>query len=386
MIYLDNNATTQPATSVVAAMLPYFTEGYFNASASTAALTGVDKPRREAAAALAKLLNAEEAECFVFTSGATESNNWVLSSLARGCRAGRVLVSAVEHASVAEPAAELARVGIEVVEVPVDGQGVVRLDALRDALREDTSLVSIIAANNETGVLEPVAKIGRLIREHCPAALFHTDATQAVGKIRVDLQDEWQDVDFLSFSAHKFYGPKGIGGLYIRPGLSLEPMLLGGGQEHGLRSGTSNTPSLAGLAIAARLVTTTDLNEIRELRDRFESTIREVLPSVVIHSEGALRLSNTSCFSIPGLIASDVVETLALRGIVVGTGSACSAGAMHPPKTLLAMAVPYDLATAAFRVSLAASTKWPALNTLIEALAEISSRPRRECHPDLATS
>src|SRR5436309_3559262 len=146
MIYLDNNATTQPTARAVEAMLPYLTECYFNAGASTVAFTGADKPRREAAAAMSRLLNAEEPDCFTFTSGATESNNWVFSSFARGRKAGRVLVSAVEHASVAEPAAELARAGFEIVEVPVDTQGVVRLDSLRDALQKDVALISVMAA------------------------------------------------------------------------------------------------------------------------------------------------------------------------------------------------------------------------------------------------
>ena len=248
---------------------------------------------------MAKLLNAEEPDCFTFTSGATESNNWVFSSLARGRKAGRVLISAIEHASVAEPAAELARVGFEVIEVPVDAQGVVRLDALRDALSEDTVLVSIMAANNETGVLEPVAEIGRLIRELCPAAFFHTDATQAVGKIPVDLQGEWQDVDLLSFSAHKFHGPKGIGGLYIRPGFELEPMLLGGGQEHGLRSGTTNTPALAGLAAAAAEARDLKQQAIRDLRDTFESRLEHELPEAVIHSRGVTRFRTRATFHFP---------------------------------------------------------------------------------------
>ena len=352
MIYLDNNATTQPTTRVVEAMLPYLTECYFNASASTAAFTGADKPRREAAAAMARLLNAEEPDCFTFTSGATESNNWVFSSFARGRKAGRVLVSAVEHASVSEPAAELARAGFEVVEVPVDAQGVVRLDALRDALREDTALVSIMAANNETGVLEPVAEIGRLIRELCPAALFHTDATQAVGKLPVDLQREWQEVDLVSFSAHKFHGPKGIGGLYIRPALDLAPMILGGEQEKGLRSGTTNTPSLAGLAAAAREVRNLDCRETRALRDSLESKLQTVFPDLVIHSKNVHRLPNTTCFSLPLAQAEEVVGRLAEAGIIVGTGAACSAGALQPSKTLRAMGVSHEVASSTLRVSL----------------------------------
>lgn len=352
MVYLDNNATTQPTARVVEAMLPYLTECYFNASASTSAFTRADKPRGEAAAAMARLLNAEESDCFTFTSGATESNNWVFSSFARRRKAGRVLVSAVEHASVAEPAAELARAGIEVVEVPVDAQGVVRLDALCDALLEDTALVSIMAANNETGVLEPVAQIGRLIRERCPAALFHTDATQAVGKISVDLQGQWQDVDLLSFSAHKFHGPKGIGGLYIRPGYELEPMLMGGGQERGLRSGTTNTPALAGLASAASDVRDLKLRAIRDLRDTFESRLLHELPETVIHSRGVTRLPNTSYFSLPGTLGEEVAGALAAAGIIVGTGAACSAGAIQSSQTLRSMGVTHEIAVGGVRVSL----------------------------------
>ena len=352
MIYLDNNATTQPTARVVEAMLPYLTECYFNASASSVAFTRADKPRGEAAAAMARLLNAEEPDCFTFTSGATESNNWVFSSSARGRMAGRVLVSAVEHASVSEPAAELARAGFEVVEVPVDAQGVVQMDALRDALREDTALVSIMAANNETGVLEPVAEIGRLIRERCPAALFHTDATQAVGKIRVDLQGDWQDVDLLSFSAHKFHGPKGIGGLYIRPGFELEPMLLGGGQERGLRSGTSNTPALAGLAAAASEACNLEIEVIRDLRDTFEAGLQDALPEAIIHSRRVSRLPNTTYFSVQGIDGEEIAENLAASGIVVGTGAACSSGAIDGSKTLRSMGVPHKIAASGLRVSL----------------------------------
>ena len=371
MIYFDNNATTQPTASVVEAMLPYLTECYFNASASTAAFTGADKPQREAAAAMAKLLNAEEPDCFIFTSGATESNNWVFSSFARARKAGRILISAVEHASVAEPAAELARAGFQVVEIPVDAQGIVRPDSLRDALREDTALVSIMAANNETGVLEPVAEIGRLIRELCPAALFHTDATQAVGKIPVDLQGDWQDVDLLSFSAHKFHGPKGIGGLYTRPGLELEPMILGGGQERGRRSGTTNTPALAGLASAASEARDLKFQKIRDLRNIFESRLLVELPETVIHSRCGPRLPNTSYFSLPGMLGEELSGALATAGIIVGTGAACSAGAIQSSKTLRAMGVAHEIAVGGLRVSLSRSSTLQDLAALIVQIKSI---------------
>jgi cysteine desulfurase len=207
-------------------MLPYLNDCYFNPSSSTAAFTGAEAPRRSAAAAITKLLNAEEPECFSFTSGATEANNWIFSSIARIYKTGTVLISAIEHASIFEPAAELARRGFNVIEVPVDQQGLLQLDALSKALSAETVLVSIMAANNETGVLQPLREIGRIIQKRCPAALFHTDATQAIGKVKVDLQVDWQNVDLASFSAHKFHGPKGIGGLYIRSGVELPPSSL----------------------------------------------------------------------------------------------------------------------------------------------------------------
>ena len=378
MIYFDNNATTQPTAGVVEAMLPYLTECYFNASASTAAFTGADKPRIQAAMAMAELLNAEDSGCFTFTSGATESNNWVFSSLVSGCKTGRILLSAVEHASVSEPAAELARAGFEIVEVPVDAHGVVRLDSLRDALREDTALVSIMAANNETGVLEPIAEIGRLIRELCPAALFHTDATQAVGKIPLDLQGNWQDVDLLSFSAHKFHGPKGIGGLYIRPGFELEPMILGGGQERGLRSGTTNTPALAGLAAAAAEYCDLEHPANRNLRDSFESCLARELSGAVIHSRSVPRLPNTSYFSLPGMLGEELASRLAVAGVIVGTGAACSAGAIQSSKTLGAMGVAHEIAVGGVRVSL---SRFSTLQDLTDLLGQLKTICRETSLP-----
>lgn len=375
MIYLDNNATTKPSPRVVEAMLPYLSECYSNASASTAAFTGADKPRREAAMAMSKLMNAEEPDCFAFTSGATESNNWVFYSVTKGREGGNLLISAIEHASISEPAAELARRGFKVIEVPVDDQGLIQMDALNDVLNEETALVSIMAANNETGILEPIPMIGRLIRERSPKALFHTDATQAIGKISVDLQAEWQDVDLASFSAHKFHGPKGIGGLYIRPGLKLEPMLLGGGQERGLRSGTTNTPALAGLAAAASEARHLEPETIRDLRDTFEAKLQHVFPEAVIHSRNAPRLPNTSFFSLPYMLAEEMADILAAAGIIVGTGSACSAGAMQPSKVLQSMGVAHEIAVGGLRVTLSRSSTLQEITDLVVSLTAIGQQP-----------
>ena len=368
MIYLDNNATTQPSTKVIGAMLYYMQECYSNASALTAQFTGADHPRRDAATSLAKLFHAEDPSCFIFTSGATESNNWLFSSLAKERKAGRVLISTIEHASVAEPAAELARLGFEVIEIPVDSQGIIQLSVLRTALDKGAALVSIMAANNETGVLQPLAAIGKLIRAHCPAALFHSDATQAIGKVTIDLQSEWETVDLLSFSAHKFHGPKGIGGIYIRPGIELPPMLLGGGQENSLRSGTTNTPALAGLAIAASEASGPTNNSLQELRDLFESELEAKISGITIYSRSVPRLPNTSFFSLPATPGEEAAAILAAAGIIVGTGAACSAGAIHSSKTLRAMKIPYDAADRAVRVSLSRFTTQQEMRELISQL------------------
>lgn len=366
LIYLDNNATTKPSKTVVDAVLPYLHECYFNAS--SAPFTGADKPRINAATALAHLLNAEDPHCFTFTSGATESNNWVLTSIGKGAKKGRVIISTIEHPSITEPAHEFAQAGLDLVEVPVDQDGLVQLDSLSSALQDDTILVSVIAANNETGVLQPIREIGRIIRNRCPAAIFHTDATQAVGKIGIDLRDDWQDVDLLSFSGHKFHAPKGVGGIYVRPGNELAPMILGGGQQQGLRAGTLNTAGLAGLAQAANEAYADSFEHIKSLRNEFEGRLRELFPDVIIHSARAPRLPNTSFFSVPGVVAGDAVDLLGSGGIIVGTGSACSSGAIQPSKTLQAMQVTHELTLSALRVSLSRFSTPDEISRLLQTL------------------
>jgi cysteine desulfurase len=374
MIYLDNNATTQPSSSVIGAVMPYLQECYFSASASSSALTGADEPLIDASRAMVRLLNAEEPNCFVFTSGATESNNWIFLSLRKQQSAGRIIISAIEHPSIFEPANELANAGFEVIEIPVNADGVVSLDALTAAMSQDTLLVSVMAANNETGVLAPIGEIGRLIRKHCESAIFHTDATQGLGKIPIDLQKDWEEVDLLSFSAHKFHGPKGIGGLYLRPGMELYPMMLGGGQQNGRRSGTDNTPMLAGLALAASEALQLRAEEIRSLRDEFENKLSIAFPNSIIHSRSVQRLPNTSYFSIPGVDAEEVAVLLAGSGVIVGTGAACSSGSLEGSRTLRSMGVSANLASSALRISLSRFSTSDQLEDFLNSLADLLTK------------
>ncbi len=364
MIYLDNNATTRPLDSVIEAMAACMREGYANASAITAPYTGADHYRRDAAAAMAALLNAEP-ENFVFTSGATESNNWVFGPIADRCSGRTVIISSIEHPSVTEPAMALQKRGFAVIEVPVDSQGVLQLDVLADSLSDDTAIVSIMSANNETGVIQPIRQIGQIIRSKAPKAIFHVDGTQSVGKIPVDLADEFEEVDLFSFSAHKFHGPKGIGGLFIRDGIALEPLIVGGGQENGQRSGTLNTPALVGLAVAAREAPTSDSASIEAIRDEFEKILLFEFPEAIVFSKATKRLPNTSAFSIPGLRGASLVEELASVGFVLGTGSACSSGAMAPSKTVIACAINYDTAIGTIRASLSSSNSMQDVSSLI---------------------
>lgn len=373
MIYFDNNATTRPLPGVIEVVRCCMQECYANPASATVSFTGADQPRREAAQAIAELLGAEEPECITFTSGATESNNWVFHGVAQQTP-GRIIISAIEHPSVREPAEALAKKGFEVCEAPVDPDGTLNVAALAELLSPTTVLVSLLAAHNETGAIQPIRQASALTKERSPA-LFHTDATQLVGKRPVDLGSAWPDVDFLSFSAHKFHGPKGIGGLYLRPGIELPALLLGGGQEAGRRSGTSNSPALAGVAIAARTIKTGRANHVQQMRDELEGELRQLFPALVIHAEQAERIPNTTFFSIPGTRGEELIEQLAVAGIIASTGSACSSGSVGPSKCLLAMGVDYDLAEAALRISLSRFTEAAELKELLYFLENVLPSP-----------
>jgi cysteine desulfurase len=352
VIYLDHNASTPCDPRVVEAMLPFLSERFANPT-SRAHVPGRDAfaALETSRAAVARALDARAATTVTFTSGATEAGNLAIRGVAAasGGRRRRLISQVTEHAAVLAPLARLERDGWEVVLLGVDVSGRIRLEELEAALGEDTLLVSLMAANNETGTLQPVADAAALA--HAAGALVHCDAAQAVGKIPVSVRD--LDVDLLSLSGHKLYGPKGIGALYARPGLRLEPLLEGGGQERGLRSGTVNLPAVVGLAEALRIATEglpSEAVRLAGLRDRLEESILSRLDGVSVHGATDARLPNTTSLGFAGVDGAALLASL--PDVAVSTGSACTSSSPEPSAVLRAMGVPAPLAAASLRFSL----------------------------------
>jgi len=381
-IYLDYNATTPCDPRVVQAMLPYFSEIYGNPATGLhiqgrKAARAVDEAREQVAA----LIGCQPGE-IIFTGGATESNNLAILGLGRAHRhrgRTRIVTSAVEHKAVLLPCRRLQEEGYELIVLPVDQQGRVSIEAAEVAINDQTLLVSVQAANNEVGTLQPIAEIAEIAHRH--GALVHCDAAQAVGKMPVNLATEAWSVDFLSLSAHKMYGPKGVGALFIRNGpraYAMEPLLYGGGQERGLRSGTTNVPGIVGFGEACRICTAELAEESRRiagLRDHFEQVLLAAIPGLRINARAADRLPNTSSLTFPNMDADAFL--LNLPDVMMGTGSACSSGALEPSHVLLAMGLSRAEAGATARASLGRFTTDDqierATKRIIEAV-EIGSR------------
>jgi cysteine desulfurase len=353
-IYLDNNATTRTDPRVLAEMLPYFSEVYGNAASrqhsfGQAAEQAVSRAREQ----VAELLGCRPVE-IVFTSGATESNNLALKGVAAAhANQGRhIITTAIEHPAVLDPCRRLEREGFRLTVLPVDRFGKVSVEQVAAALTEDTILVSVMAANNEIGTLEPIGELGRLCKQH--GVLFHTDAVQAVGKVPIDV--EALGVDLLSVSAHKMYGPKGVGALYVRrrePRVRLEPLIDGGGHERGLRSGTINVPGVVGLGAAAALCQAEMTDEARRLtalRERLREGIMSRLPDTVLNGHPTDRLPANLNLAFP-YIHSDAL-LLALRRLALSSGSACTSAEPGSSHVLRAIGLADDLAQGSLRFGL----------------------------------
>ena len=335
-IYLDNNATTQLDPAVIEEMLPFLTDYYGNPSSGYAFAAKARKAVDHARERLASLLGCEPSE-IVFTSGGTESNNAAIHSALQFEPHGKHLVtSAVEHSAVLRPCQNLIKRGCHVTFLGVDRDGAVDLGELEAAIRPETALVSMMWANNETGVLFPVEKIAAICREK--GVLFHTDAVQAVGKIPICLHDT--AINFVSLSAHKFHGPKGVGALYMNRRSRFHPLIAGGGQENGRRGGTENVASIAGLGKAAERAAeylSQAKAHVHSMRDRFEKAILEKVRGASVNGAGAVRVPNTSSFSFEGIESPAALLLLDRHRICCSAGSACRTGSQEASHVLRAM-------------------------------------------------
>ncbi len=349
MIYLDNNATTRVAPEVLAAMQPYLGEFFGNPSSAHTLGRTMKQAIEQAREQVATLVGAADTSEIVFTSCGSESDNWAIrGALASQPEKKHIVTTLVEHEAVRNVCRQLESEGYEVTWLGVNTRGEIDLDALRSALQPDTALVSAMLANNETGVLFPINKIGEIVRERC-GALFHVDGVQAVGKIPIDLTN----VDLFALSGHKLHAPQGIGALYIRKGVSVPSFIIGGAQEHGRRAGTSAVPNIVGLGAACKLAQEDDDHfRIRNLRDRLENGIVNQIPNTRLNGDRANRLPNTSNISFEYIEGQNILLHLDQLGICVSTGSACHSTTHESSPTLHAMDVPYTAAQGSIRFSL----------------------------------
>ncbi|HYV83765.1 MAG TPA: cysteine desulfurase NifS [Pyrinomonadaceae bacterium] len=372
MIYLDNNATTRVAARVLDAMLPYLNEFFGNPSSAHFLGRQMKRAVEESREQVASLIGAAETSEIVFTSCGSESDNWAIrGTLATQPNKKHIVTTQVEHEAVRNVCRLLEQEGYEVTWLGVDGNGELDLDELRSALRPDTALVSIMLANNETGVLFPMEEIGRIVREKSDA-VFHADGVQAVGKIPIDLKST--QVDLFALSGHKLHAPQGIGALYIRKGLSLPPFIIGGAQEQGRRAGTSAVPNIVGLGAACQLaLDDNDHVSIERLRNRLEDEILATIPNARLNgiADRSKRLPNTSNISFEYVDGQNILMRLEEEGICVSTGSACHSTTHESSPTLRAMNVPFTAAQGSIRFSLGRNNTDADIDTTLRVLPGI---------------
>lgn len=379
-IYLDNAATTQLDEVVLEQMLPWLRERYGNASSVYQTGREARKAVEEARRQVARALNCTASEVF-FTGSGTESDNWAIKGAAWAHQdKGRHIVStAIEHHAVLHTLQALEKQGFSVTYVPVNEFGRVNPEDIRAAMRDDTILVSVMAANNEIGTLQPIAQIGQIAKAQ--GVLFHTDAVQAVGAVPVDVEN-WQ-VDLLSLSAHKFHGPKGAGALYVRKGVRLEPLLHGGAQERNRRAGTENLPGIVGLGKAIELACEDiegKAQAVTELRDMLIAGILADIPQVRLNGDPVHRLPNNVNISVRFVEGEALLLRLDLAGIAASSGSACTSGSLDPSHVLLAIGLPHEIAHGSLRLSLSKKTTREEVEEVLRVLGEVV-RKLREMSP-----
>jgi len=383
-VYLDHNATTQVHPDVLEAMLPYFSEHYGNASSVHAFGQEARAAVEDARAQVAAFLNASPAE-IILTGGGTEADNLAVIGGARACasKGKHIVTTSIEHDAVRHAADLLEHEGFQVTRVAPGPDGRVTPESIEAALRPDTTLVSVMASNNETGVIQPMAEIGAICAKR--GVVFHTDAVQAAGKIPIDVS-AWQ-ATLATITAHKFYGPKGAGALYVRRGFKCTPLQVGGEHERGRRAGTENVPAIVGLGKACEVATAdlaTYVPKIAALRDRLEAGLTERVPNIVRHGASAQRVCNTAHVSFVGAEGEHLILSLDMKGIAVSSGAACKSGSSHPSHVLLAMGVPANVAQAAVRFSLGRCTTDAEIDRVLDIVPGVVEK-LRQGSPTLAS-
>jgi cysteine desulfurase len=375
VIYVDNNATTQVAPEVLEEMLPYFNEYYGNPSSMHTFGGMVEHKIVEARERLAGLLGASPDE-IIFTSCGTESDSTAIrAAILSNPDKKHILTSRVEHPAVKNLFEYLSKNGYRVTFVPVDRKGRLDLDYLYNNLSEDTAIVSIMWANNESGVIFPIEEIGKVLKEK--GIVFHTDAVQMVGKIPIDLKNV--DVDMLSLSGHKLHGPKGVGALYVRKGTKYSPFLIGGHQEKGRRGGTENVASIIGLGKASELAAANLSDErigVKRLRDKLETELVNRIPNAIVNGDRENRLPNTTSIAFEYVEGEAILLLMDEYGICASSGSACTSGSLEPSHVLRAMGVPFTAAHGSIRFSLSIYNTEEEIDFIIEKLPPIIERLR----------
>ena len=375
-IYMDNAATTRVTEPVFEAMKPYFCEKFGNPmsvhSFGRESRRAVEEARRQVAAAL----NADSREIY-FTGCGTESDNWALrgAAYAKGNTRRTLVTTTIEHHAILHTAEQLEKEGFKVVYVPVDEFGIVKLDEMERAITEDVFLVSVMTANNEIGTIQPIEEIARMA--HAKGALFHTDAVQAIGSVKIDVKA--MGIDLLSLSGHKFHAPKGVGALYMKNSVHIERLIRGGAQERTQRAGTENLASMVGLGKAIELATA-DIDahnaKLIEMRDHMISEILTRIPETRLNGDATRRLPGNVNVSVRYIEGESLLLSLDLKGIAASSGSACTSGALDPSHVLLAIGLPHEIAHGSLRLTMNEENTMEEVDTVVEALVEIVKRLR----------
>ena len=375
-IYLDNSATTRLDDEVLKEMKPYLTEEYGNASSIYKLGRNTRNAVETAREKVAKAINAEPEEIY-FTSGGTESDNTAIRGIAYNNKkkGNHIITSKIEHPAVLETCKQLEKEGFKVSYIDVDENGIIDLTQLKNSIQDTTILISIMFANNEIGTIQPIKEIGTIAREN--NIYFHTDSVQAVGSIKIDVKE--MNIDSLSMSAHKFYGPKGVGALYIKKGIAFQKFMNGGHQERNKRAGTENVPAIVGMGKAIEIAYS-DLEkhtkQIKDLRDYYINQVKDKIPYIKINGDMEKRLPGNSNISFRFIEGEGLLLNLDLKGICASSGSACTSGSLDPSHLLLAIGLPHEIAHGSLRISIGKYNTKEEIDYVVESLVEIVGRLR----------